>query len=119
MRARGQPPGARPLNDLTVDVSDDHIPSQAARVSEVRQRIGSALHHPYSLIRLVHPLRCDVFHDSERVPADVQIVVLIVDPVAEVAAKGALQYVMRGRSINDIVWTEALDLRGSRIPLLP
>ena len=91
-----------------MDLSDDHIPSQATLVSEVRQRIASTLHHPHSLIRLVVPLMCDVFHDSERVPADVQMVVWIDDPVAEVAAEGALQYVMRGRSINDIVWTEAL-----------
>ena len=93
--------------DLSVQLTEGEESGQAVLANEGRERIAMALQVPRNRIRLVHPVSMLMYHDTERLGAEVQVILLAVDPVAEATAETALRRRTRGRSMRELAESEA------------
>ena len=104
---------------LPVQLTEDEESGAAVWAGEGRGRIAMALGVPRNRIRLAHLVSIVLRHERERLGAEVQVILWIVDPVAEAAAETALRWRTRGRSMRELAQSEALDLHGSQLAALP
>ena len=107
---------------LAVQLTEGEESGQAVLANEGRERIAMALQVPRNRIRLVNPVSMLMYHDTERLGAEVQVIRLVADPVAEAREalrETALLRRTRGRSMRELAESEALDLHDSQLAALP
>ena len=93
---------------LPVQLTEEEESGAAVWAGEGRGRIAMALQVPRNRIRLVHPASRLLYDDGERLGAEVQVILLAVDPEAEAAAEAALRWRTRAKPTNRMTSQECL-----------